>query len=131
MAIRKGWDALSPGYRQRLENAGLSRTEYEAGESIKKARGHERTPERPIQKGIFKDFPDYFNNRSQKIRDIEAKKQRIFGGSLRWDAIRSHKAMEKKPPTMRQLDWALSADDSEIIDAIREDPETFRWLGYH
>jgi hypothetical protein len=131
VAGRKGWDTLSSAYRQRLERAGVSRSEYEAGQSIQKARGHSKTPERPTQNITASQFPQYFNSRSKLIRDVEAKKTRIFGASPRWDYLRSHKAMEKRPPSMRQLQWAMAADDQDIIDAIREDPETFRWLGYH
>lgn len=42
---RKGWANLSPSYRQRLSNAGITKTDYESGSSITAARGHSRTPE--------------------------------------------------------------------------------------
>lgn len=48
MAQRKGWESLSPSYRQRLEGAGISQQEYQQGASIKEARGHGRTPEHPV-----------------------------------------------------------------------------------
>jgi hypothetical protein len=37
---RKGWDTLSDGYRRRLERGGVSRTAYESGSTLAKARGH-------------------------------------------------------------------------------------------
>jgi hypothetical protein len=42
---RKGWDQLSPGYRARLEKAGVSKSAYDRGQSLARARGHLETPE--------------------------------------------------------------------------------------
>lgn len=42
---RKGWDQLSASYRGRLEKAGTTRSDYERGRSIARARGHGETPE--------------------------------------------------------------------------------------
>ena len=39
MPARKGWDQLSPAYRQRLERAGIARADY-ATADLRKARGH-------------------------------------------------------------------------------------------
>lgn len=39
---RKGWDSLSPAYRRRLTNQGISKTAYSTGVSIRAARGHLR-----------------------------------------------------------------------------------------
>lgn len=43
MARRKGWDELTEGYRSRLVKGGVSKTDYESGASLKRARGH-KTP---------------------------------------------------------------------------------------
>lgn len=40
MARRKGWEDLSESYRKRLIKGGISRTDYESGVSLGKARGH-------------------------------------------------------------------------------------------
>jgi hypothetical protein len=37
---RKGWDRLSADYRARLERHGITRTQYDSGASLQKARGH-------------------------------------------------------------------------------------------
>lgn len=47
MAQRKGWDELSPDYQKRLQRGGIDRTAYAAGASLKSARGHAATPEKP------------------------------------------------------------------------------------
>lgn len=37
---RRGWDSLSPAYRNRLKRNGITRRAYESGASLEKARGH-------------------------------------------------------------------------------------------
>ena len=44
---RKGWESLSPVTRRRYERKGVTKAYYEAGGSLKIARGHGSTPERP------------------------------------------------------------------------------------
>lgn len=127
---RKGWDSLSPTYRKRLEKGGVSRADYEAGRSIKKARGHAQTPERPSQASPTK-HPTYFAKRQKLIRDFQAKKRRLWEGSRKYHGQRSMDNVRDGNPTNAQLEWALQADEDELIDAIREDSETFRFVGYH
>lgn len=127
---RKGWGALSPGYRARLEKNGISRQDYEAGTSIRKARGHEHTPERPssYDRTIF---VQYARNRGSLIRQLEEKKEELFGGRPRWKEERSKQNIRDYPPSIAQLKWAVNeASESDLIDAIREDPKAFAWIGY-
>jgi hypothetical protein len=57
---RKAWGALSGAYRARLERAGIDRAAYERGVSLKAARGHARSPERPRQAArALERYPDY------------------------------------------------------------------------
>ena len=64
-ARNRTWDALSPEYRKRLERGGLNKRRYESGESLKAARGHAATPERPRDAHKSPDkFPEY---RQRKI----------------------------------------------------------------
>lgn len=42
---RKGWDALSDNYRRRLQRKGISKSAYESGSSLHKARGHSQAEE--------------------------------------------------------------------------------------
>lgn len=37
---RKGWENLSESYRKRLGKAGISKSAYDSGASLQKARGH-------------------------------------------------------------------------------------------
>jgi len=127
---RKGWDALSPEYRKRIEKAGLSKADYEAGGSLKKARGHSNTPERPSQYDK-KQYPQYARERAKVERDIETKKQLIWGDRPKWNAKKSKGNLAKYPPSMRLMRWALQATKEEIQNALREDPGTFAFLGYN
>jgi len=50
MARARNWDRLSVPYRRRLERAGISRSDYMSGQSLKRARGHSNTPEHPTDR---------------------------------------------------------------------------------
>lgn len=127
---RKGWNSLSPAYRDRIEKAGLTRADYEAGTSLSRARGHGQTPERPSSYDPQK-YQKYDAERTRLTRLVEQRKEQVFGDSKRWDRRRSDRAIREKPPPLTLLRWALAAEDEEIYDAIREDPETYQFLGYH
>lgn len=47
MARRKGWDNLSPKYRETLMKAGITKDNYESGGDLRGARRHYFTPEHP------------------------------------------------------------------------------------
>jgi hypothetical protein len=42
---RKGWGQLSDAYKRRLERGGITRSKYERGESLQRARGHTKEDE--------------------------------------------------------------------------------------
>lgn len=127
---RKGWNSLSPAYRARIEKAGLTQADYEAGTSLTRARGHANTPERPSSYDPQK-YQKYNAKRSTLTRQVEQRKQELFGDRPRWNKERSDRAIREKPPSLALLRWALEASDEDILDAIRESPETYRFLGYH
>lgn len=125
---RKGWTALSSGYRARLEKAGISRKDYESGTSIKKARGHENTPERHT---VYdkNEFPQYHAKRQSLADKLLEKKVRIWGD--RATEERSRAALRRYPPTVAQMKQALAMDDEDLMDAFFESPAEFSWFGYH
>lgn len=127
---RKGWDALKPGYRSRIINAGLTREDYEAGRPLKKARGHENTPERPKQYSAAK-YPKYAAERQRLTAELQRKKEEYWGASSKWSAAKSDQHIREKPPTMAQFRLVLDWTREEWLDAIREDYETFAFLGYN
>jgi hypothetical protein len=127
---RKGWTQLTPAYRQRLEKAGITQSEYESGASIRAARGHQHTPERPTA-GTPQTFPKYFQERQRLYLNLERRKLEVFGQSDRWDDSKSKMIIRKYHPSFRLMKWALTATDEEIYDALREQSEDFVWLGYH
>jgi len=127
---RKGWDSLSPGYRQRLEKSGIGKAGYDRGESLQKARGHAQTPERPKASNA-QQFPRYHNERQKLVNAVNRKKQDFFGTSPKWNPQRAKANMSKHPPSLAKLRWALDASYEDWLDAIRESPEEYAWLGYH
>lgn len=132
MAQRKPWNQLKPAYRARLESKGITQELFESGASIQAARGHATTPERPTSFDASK-YPKYASDRSKLIKTVAQKKEAFFGGKGRWDKERADRAIRSKPPTMAQLRWAASKDRTEddFLDAIRENPVDWRFLGYH
>lgn len=125
---RKGWTALSAGYRSRLEKAGISRKDYESGQSIRKARGHENTPERHTvyDKG---EFPQYHAKRLSLIDQLQEKKVRIWGD--RATEERSRAVLRRYPPTIAQMKDALDMEDEVLLDAFLARPKEYSWMGYH
>src|SRR5690348_8389703 len=59
---QRNWEALKPTTRKRYERAGISRSDYMSGMSLKAARGHAQTPERPGRK-IQQGQEQYYLNR--------------------------------------------------------------------
>lgn len=125
---RKGWDSLSPGYKARLEKNGISKTGYESGASIRAARGHKTTPERPTQAA---NFPTYQNERTNLVRRLTARKQAFFGISPKWNPKRAAEKFRKVPPPMAKLRQWVNFSREDWLDAIREDSDTASYLGYH
>jgi hypothetical protein len=70
VASRRNYDSLSDAYRKRLERGGISRTEYNRGDSLKAARGHKAgvTPEHPsdVRKSP-KTYEKYITNRTERL----------------------------------------------------------------
>lgn len=130
MAKRKGWNSLTPKYRERILRAGLTREDFEAGSSIKKARGHEKTPERPRNYDPV-EFPTYAAERKRLTQELIRKKEQLFSDRPKFNGKRSSEIFAKKPPSLAMLRWALAADEGELIDAIREDYETYYFIGYN
>jgi hypothetical protein len=72
----RNWDALSDSTRSRYLRNGINRTDYEAGVSLKAARGHGQTPERPSEAVRNPErYESYVNLR----RDVRALKIALYG----------------------------------------------------
>jgi hypothetical protein len=128
---RKGWAQLSDAYRKRLERGGISKAQYEAGESLSKARGHGKTPERPRGKIDAKKYPEYVSKRRELLRKVDERKREVFGDVNRWDAQRSALALRSNAPSNAELEKLLDMTDDEIYALVYDDPTTYKWLHYH
>lgn len=133
-----GWDALSADYRRRLENKGITAEQYNSGVPLKVARGHGKTPESPRRHYDPEKYRDYKERREDLERRLAEKKTELFGDrprdvrhGPRWNEERSAENIRKYAPSMKLLRWAIEASEDELIDAIRDDPDTYAFLGYH
>lgn len=127
---RKGWNALSPGYRARLEKAGITKRDYEGGHSLQSARGHSTTPERPSAASASK-HGRYVSERNRLIAKVVGHKHDYFSGKPKWNPTKSAKAFKDNPPPLARLKYWAALTKDEWLDAIREDPNAIEFLGYH
>lgn len=153
MAIRRGWETLSDKYRSRLIKGGMTKARYEAGDSLKAARGHKATPE---NKREFEKHPEKFTEykrrrteyqqtRAPLQRRVVEKKKLAFEYTLRWNEENSKNfvynpeymtkklGLEIKKSTMAQLRKIDKMSFDEFIDyqyEVRKDDD-WRFLWYH
>ncbi len=127
---RKAWESLSPGYRQRLERAGMTRQDFKQGRPLAAARGHGATPEHPHRYDPAK-YPKYHRERVRLEKQLQARKRMLWGASPRWDDDRSERHIRESLVSLQRLRDLMSLDDEEIIDAARETSDTYKLLYYH
>jgi hypothetical protein len=153
MAARRVWETLSEKYRARLVKGGISKSRYEAGESLKAARGHKATPE---NRGELKRHPEKFGQYRERdaerqrekralVTRVVAKKKEAFASTVRWneeasrDFVRNPKFMAKKigldvkPATvgqLRQIDKMSVEEFIEFQYEMRQEDD-WRALWYH
>lgn len=88
--MRKSWESLSPSYRSRLERSGISAESYSQGVSLKAARGHATTPERPERAFRHPDvYGQYLRRRVASGKPvpenmIPSPKPRIISDAIGW-----------------------------------------------
>lgn len=143
MSVRKGWGQLSDAYRKRLERGGITRSAYERGESIKKARGHESTPERPSDAYTIRGrerFKNYLQRVSTLRRKVIDRKVRLFQQRFKWNDERARQFVmeggaEVPRPGRQALQTVLDMDDEEFERFIPRyddvDRKEWRFLWYH
>lgn len=136
MADRKPWSELSESYRDRLSRKGITPQMHAAGESIRAARGHAKTPEHP-QEGLKEPekFRDWFNERQKLIAIVQKRKAKMFRGSNKYNARNARKYVSEgannNPPSMKLLRWAATADESELMEDMTSGDEDYSFLFYH
>jgi hypothetical protein len=115
MAGRRNWETLSAAYRKRLQSAGVTKQQYESGESLEKARGHGETPERPerAEKNPTK-YQKYTAKKQKLIDEIQEFKIAKWSHRPKWNKGRSEMTVKKDPGTgklrgIRDLNiiWAM------------------------
>jgi|SRR5215475_1704030 len=137
MAVRKPWASLSESYRERLARKGITPQMHSAGESIRAARGHARTPEHPSE-AITKprEFPEYARVRTRLIAQVRAKKYRLWGQEHKYSDRRAASIINggfdgHNPPSLARLRWAIEANEDDMLRAMSSGDEEYSFLWYH
>lgn len=121
MAKARNWEALGTGTRRRYERAGITRSDYLSGMSLKGARGHKNTPEHPDRK-IQPGQEQYFLNRIV---------ERAFSDMFKYAGPLDLSDLPEgiDPPTLEQLEYAETLSDGELWQLAHE-PD-WKFLYYH
>lgn len=141
---RKGWGQLSSAYRERLERGGISRSSYESGASLARARGHGSTPERQITsvEGLEQATAGRYRSYAEVRLDIIDLKTQIYGtaglpessyiaGRMAEMAGKSQATLAKARMYLEEMlinDY--SWDEMQAMYPELEDDE-WDWLGYY
>ena len=149
MANRRVWSALSSDYRTRLMRSGITRETYEAGTSLKKARGHSETPERPAdairQPSRYQKYRLKMKGLQQQVLD---RKAALYGDRFKYHDERARRYVftgdplnDVKAPGVVKMTLMLTMTDDELEDETyqqalrdRDDPsgdDDWRFLFYH
>ena len=110
---------------------------HAAGESIRSARGHEKTPEHPREaENNPEKFPEYHGERRRLILQVGRMKRRLWGDSHKFNPKRSQDIVNfgfdgKNPPSNARLRWAVQASEYELIEMMTSGDEAYSFLWYH
>jgi len=129
----RNWDALSSDYRHRLERNGISRADYESGVAVTKARGHEKTPERPerVREGSVK-YQEYAQRRKDLIKDVLDYKRHLWGDQPKWNEKNARKIIAKHSmASLRRMRTRLINIINDIEDDYDYPEEDDDALKYH
>jgi hypothetical protein len=122
VARKRQWSQLSANYQRRLRAAGVSKEQYESGVSLKKARGHENTPENSSHR------------RRILANKMFEKKKRVFGDRISWNEQEAKRIIlhgssgakgdPVEPLSNDDMEFLLEMDDyeyEEFIDGLDYD----------
>jgi hypothetical protein len=75
---RKSWESLTPKYRARLSRGGVTKSKYESGASLAKARGHAATPEHPREAARHPERYREYNRKREKFKGTPSPEDRAY-----------------------------------------------------
>lgn len=103
--MARNWNALSPAYRKRLQNAGITQNQYESGAKLSQARGHAQTPEHPsdVEKHPGK-YRRYEQSRTRLTKLVIEKKKTVFGSEERFYDLHSRDYVHQGVPHLNGFD---------------------------
>lgn len=140
MAARKSWTDLSPEYRRRMQQNGLTAKNWntKTGDRLReKARGHDKTPEHPERAGSNPSkYKDYLNRRQQLLARFLAHKAKVFGTGHKYrqaasDKLGRNNPTTGRPPKMSVMRAFLEMDYDDVMELEFWDDTDWHVLFYH
>lgn len=123
MARRRVWNSLSSDYRTRLLRKGITQEAYEAGASLKAARGHAETPEHPEEAAKNpQKYKKYVRRLASLQKEVWERKQRLWDTRFKWNDQRAKENVFRREassdgisqvPRRAELLKFLAASDDE------------------
>lgn len=138
MPRQRDWSGLAAGTQHRYEQAGISRSEYESGASLRSARGHAATPEHPGTGANRPEFESYYTLR-RDIRELTKEVHRNDNGFRGSDskinkmlAGKSRAHLEKAREALQDMaDNEMSLEDLRMMYPGEYDGSEWDWLGWY
>jgi hypothetical protein len=136
----KSWDQLSPAYQRRMSKAGLNAKNWASkdGAAIRQAaRGHGKTPEHPERAVKSPErFREYLDKRVDLERRVIAKKDRVWGSTLKFNAVRANSnvflnPVTGRPPSVKYMNRFLKMSVAEIERINWKQDDEWAFLFYH
>lgn len=141
---RKTWAEYSPAYRARLTRHGITEANYRDVPRTK-ARGHQRTPERPAQARKHPEkYPEYVQKRRppqggpiETLADrVIRRKEQLFGDFVKFNRKRSARAVHRnpatqQPPSQKRMQKFLAMNEADVMRNINWKKDEWAFLFYH
>lgn len=125
MARRKGWDNLSESYRARLQRSGITRSKYNSGRSLSKARGHTSRARETQTRNVDKFIDRYQQTYPFLTEDYDQLREELRSMS----PSDARKALEQQKEAQRLYDSGEIKKARRIWE--RRDQRLPDWMFYY
>lgn len=111
---RKAWDDLSPGYRRRLEKAGVTKEAHASGSGLHKARGHGSKSKESFNRRRNRWMAKMSDATSRDVVDIEEEMDHL--STVEQEKLMRHQERAEELYRMHRLTEATDAFQDYLND---------------